>query len=859
MRVVILCLLICVSMISAHPPVSIYLNEDARQCSRGPVYWCDNLRNAKACQAVKHCIQTVWQYKVLPEDNDDVCKICKDMVAEARAQLQSNETQEELKEVFEGTCALIPLKPVAKECMKLADEFVPELVETLASQMNPQVVCAVAGLCNNAQIDQLLAEKNEGKPQNEVKNCDNCYNVTELLRKKFHETPRDDILNNVLEACGKLGSFSDSCAAIAVTYFDNWYNHLHKYLISEEVCHFAGMCSYKFHEHRQDSVELTIESSVGVVAGEKDDLPCDFCEQLVIHLRDVLVANTTEAEFQMVLRGLCKQTGSFAEECLSVVDEYYGVIYNFLVQSLVPKEVCSTLGLCPHSGNAGKGPIWPLLPVKTANRLQYSTADDEPVIVPLTPLQPAQLIIGQDEANSYKTLHHVPLTKNDVKVSHVELDQLPIDRMVLQTANTVQNRQLCEFCELFLHYVQQVLTTPSTEAQIERVVKKACSELPKEFEDQCRDFVQNYGDAAIAILAQEIDPSQVCPRLGICPSEKALIDLSNVVYDKPSCPLCLLAVQDLQNTLKNNRTEASIKQALEGLCSKLSKSLAAECEKFVEDYSDELVDMLVADFTPQEVCAYLKLCDPSPKPVIDISSNEIPSSSKHHLMPQDIIHSEIDKFRGEACVICEFVLTKIQERLKDKPTEDEIKTIVHDICNYMPQTVAKECNDFVNQYADLVITLLSETMDPQAVCTAIKLCSSTSLLKGTVTDCAVCDAALGELKKLEGGSYTHKNISELVKRICDSVPVTYTEQCKQLVDIYGPSIVNLRKQDKEYHEICEMIGKCPRHRQVTNLLGGEKCTWGPSYWCQSEEHATACGAKLHCQENVWNGDTPVVN
>lgn len=42
--------------------------------------------------------------------------------------------------------------------MKLADEFIPELVETLASQMNPQVVCAVAGLCNNAKVDALLAQ-----------------------------------------------------------------------------------------------------------------------------------------------------------------------------------------------------------------------------------------------------------------------------------------------------------------------------------------------------------------------------------------------------------------------------------------------------------------------------------------------------------------------------------------------------------------------------------------------------------------------------------------------------------------------------------------------------------------------------
>lgn len=61
------------------------------------------------------------------------------MVQQARDQLQSNATQEDLKAVFEGSCELIPLKIVAKQCIKMADNFVPELVEALSSQMNPQV------------------------------------------------------------------------------------------------------------------------------------------------------------------------------------------------------------------------------------------------------------------------------------------------------------------------------------------------------------------------------------------------------------------------------------------------------------------------------------------------------------------------------------------------------------------------------------------------------------------------------------------------------------------------------------------------------------------------------------------------
>jgi hypothetical protein len=47
------------------------------------------------------------------------------------------------------------------------------------------------------------------------------------------------------------------------------------------------------------------------------------------------------------------------------------------------------------------------------------------------------------------------------------------------------------------------------QAQIEKVVKEACDYLPTSVEGQCQEFVDTYGNAVIALLAQEIDPSQV--------------------------------------------------------------------------------------------------------------------------------------------------------------------------------------------------------------------------------------------------------------------------------------------------------------------------------------------------------------
>lgn len=155
----------------------------ARECTWGPTYWCSNLKNAKNCGAVTHCIQTVWEKQKYPVDNDEICNICLDMVKQARDQLESNETQADLKAVFEGSCNLVPIKVVRKECKKLADDFIPELVEALASQMNPNVVCSVAGLCNNAAIDKMLEEMPAQKPKDQ----DNLDDSTSLSRETTDE------------------------------------------------------------------------------------------------------------------------------------------------------------------------------------------------------------------------------------------------------------------------------------------------------------------------------------------------------------------------------------------------------------------------------------------------------------------------------------------------------------------------------------------------------------------------------------------------------------------------------------------------------------------------------------------------
>lgn len=269
------------------------------------------------------------------------------MVKEARDQLESNQTQDDLRAVFEGSCKLIYVKPIVKECIRLVDDFIPELIEALASQMNPQVVCSVAGLCNSAKIDQMLLEASSQKDAKEQRlSCPNCYAVVDQLEEKFNSKGVDELMVNVLQICRGMGSFSDSCSNIILKYFDNIYEHMKSNFKSAYVCHVAGVCFDKYHTHNDKDIEITPLSAVGFV-DVSDDIPCDLCKQLVHHLRDILIANTTESEFKYIMEGFCNQTKGFKSECLSLVDQYYEKIYEYLVNNIDDGDVCFFAGICP--------------------------------------------------------------------------------------------------------------------------------------------------------------------------------------------------------------------------------------------------------------------------------------------------------------------------------------------------------------------------------------------------------------------------------------------------------------------------------------------------------------------------------
>ncbi|XP_050533788.1 prosaposin isoform X2 [Daktulosphaira vitifoliae] len=840
-----------------------------KECTYGPSFWCKNITTASGCKAVKHCIQTTWLNQKYQEDNDDVCTICKNMVQEARDTLTSNGTMEEIQQVFYGSCNLLPLKIVKVECKKLADEFIPELVDTLASEMDPNVVCTVSGLCNNDRIDKLLQENHQKKKlgldfyDEEYHSCEKCAVVMEKLENMIQTHSKQDILHKIWNLCGELSTFSDACSAIVLKNFDAIYDRLKTGFNKKNVCMLSGMCSEAFHPHADGykksqnammGVEISSAGERGIISSKQqnkvgDDLTCEFCEQLVKHLRDILISNSTEEEFYDVLKGLCKQTGSFSQECLSLVDQNYKVIYTFLTSELDGKVVCKDVGICPTT-------------------LTGSMAINYKNQVPLFPLLPNELL---EKVSSFKkegnvqTVEKSPVIDVIYENIHVKVNKVDLPK----------DKTACFVCDSILHYVQQAVTDPKSEAEIRSALESSCTVLPKSFSAECKQFVDQYGDAFISLVAQEVDPSIICPELKLCPVKN--ISLVSDTKSSEACPMCVMFMSALKSEITNKDNEAEITKKLEKLCSKLPSHWKKNCTSLVDTNFQQIIDMITAELTPQEICTLLKICEPASLLDYsgDIETNMIAKTDKVTIVfpglniGQMIINDYKMPVKSKVptpfCLICTVLMKYLNKVVEDKSNQESIKNVIDSACKILPNVEENECIDFVNQHYSQIIMAVETATDPGIACMAMLVCVEAEVEKPAdktlqvskamseldfSSECVVCEAFVKVLDRNSKKLLGKADEIDLVD-LCDEIDAAHKEKCLEMVPSYGQTFQNLYYQVPTWM-MCEKITMCDKNKSAAvNQLENSDCLLGFSYWCSSKENAKSCKAEKICERNTW--------
>lgn len=77
------------------------------------------------------------------------------------------------------------------------------------------------------------------------------------------------------------------------------------------------------------------------------------------------------------------------------------------------------------------------------------------------------------------------------------------------------------------------------------------------------------------------------------------------------CGLCMKVVSDVIEDLKGNQNEDDMKNAFGKLCGTFPSILSENCNDFVGNYTNGLIEILKEDTYPPTVCNRLKVCEES--------------------------------------------------------------------------------------------------------------------------------------------------------------------------------------------------------------------------------------------------------
>lgn len=175
--------------------------------------------------------------------------------------------------------------------------------------------------------------------------------------------------------------------------------------------------------------------------------------------------------------------------------------------------------------------------------------------------------------------------------------------------------------------------------------------------------------------------------------------------------MCEQLIKEVEKKAVNDKSKEHIKEVLEHACSTFrKKELKQKCIEVVDKNADYIVNAIIKEVSPKEICAALGFCILKENHNSEILSENL--MVKYTATPQ--------------CVLCELVMTRLENELKNKKTQEEIEDAVRNICTKLPKSVAPNCKEFVQKYGDLIISLVT-TVPPKQLCGEIDLCLTNQL------------------------------------------------------------------------------------------------------------------------------------
>ncbi|KAK7111881.1 uncharacterized protein [Littorina saxatilis] len=713
----------------------------------------------------------------------DFCNDCQRFFGDVRDVLRNNVSAPEAAALAKETLCQ-QAGPLEFQCNDLMDVAMPTVLDWLARVDSPPSVCASLTLCpkpnSTPKFDLMkaLGAALEEKPLTDTFKCDECQILVQDLRNGDRDpNVQKAIVDFFNEICDKLGQEAQQCKALVQQYAPQLFEIVAGELEPSVLCDILLHCTKpEYNAQESDEPVSPIHEApetVVIVASEThsvQDRPakkskknsavyakqeknaaekvgasvqCAICRLAMESIDKVIAANATEENLEKDLEGLCDVLPSSVKEpCDQFVKEFTPSLIDLLLQELDAELICNELQIC-----------------------------------------------------------------NDTAESRYSYTAPIVERAEKEDRAKEEDSIACQICELVVGSVDILLGENRSEAAIQKGLDDICNILPTGIRPQCQSFVNEYSVVVVQLLLQELDPVQVCITIGLCQQNQTVKEVEVPAVSEsasPWCSLCELVVNEVDRIIAANRSEVAVQSALEQVCSLLPETISSECTSFVDVYTPAIVNLLVQEIKPIEVCKKLGVCPSVSKPQ-QVKEMEVPAESES---------------ASPWCSLCELVVNEVDRIIAANRSEEAMQSALEQVCSLLPATISSECTSFVDVYTPAIVNLLVQEIKPIEVCKKLGVCPSVSKSqqdeepeptepsKVSGPLCTICDLVVGQLDRLIGSNKTEAALESALDQVCTFFPGNVSAKCTDLISLYAPAIVNLLVQEVQPDVVCKRLGLC---------------------------------------------------
>jgi saposin len=293
------------------------------------------------------------QQVAAPKAKDQsLCQICTLAMTILQQYLNSNSTDQQIKQALETLCAKLP-QDYTGMCTMLVDTYEPVLLSLIRQYITSHQldqICHDIGVCssavqkqlNNAQVARLAINADS-------EFCAPCLFAVTYVDNQLNSTATRQIVKDALaNVCTKLPSeYSSLCQILVVGKADDLINLVLSKLAPDEVCTLLKLCGPK----RTQALPNPLAPLMVAEKSKKAEASflCPICLEFVSVADSYLTSNSTIAEIKNVVESVvCSR---FPASYKGVCDAFVEVQAPYLISAFVrgylaPDAVCGAANIC---------------------------------------------------------------------------------------------------------------------------------------------------------------------------------------------------------------------------------------------------------------------------------------------------------------------------------------------------------------------------------------------------------------------------------------------------------------------------------------------------------------------------------